>query len=68
MSLQINKSFVPRVAVEKTIRRGIELWQLANDNRPCPPLVVQAITKEVHRLANMMNKTREYKDDETRNS
>lgn len=67
MALQINKSDVPRVAVEKTIRRGVELWRLANDNKPCPKHVVDQITAIVHRQAKIMNIERRYSDDEAGN-
>ena len=68
MSLQINKSVVPRVAVERTVRRGIELWSLAHDNKPAPKEVVDKITMEVHRLANHMNSQGGKGPDEARNS
>ena len=67
MGLAIKKGSVPRAAVEKTIRRGVELWQLANDNRPCPPHVVKQITQIVHRQAHIMNIERGYDGNETRN-
>lgn len=65
--LKINKSHVPKIAVDRTIRRGIDLWRAANDNKPCPPHVVKQITDVVHRQATIMNIEREYKEDEARN-
>lgn len=67
MSLIINKSIVPRSAVEKTIKRGIALWSAANDNKPAPKEVVEKITKMVHFHANTMNSTGGLNDDEARN-
>ena len=66
MSLILKKSHVPREAVDKTIRRGIELWQLANDNKPCPPHVVEKIKKIVHTQANILNIERGYGPNEAR--
>lgn len=67
MSLIINRSVVPRAAVEKTIRRGIELWSLANDNKPAPKEVVEKITRMVHAHANTMNSQGGMTTDEARN-
>lgn len=64
--LKINKSFVPQAAVDKTIRRGIELWQHANDNKPCPPHVVEQIKKIVRTQATIMNVERGYGPNEAR--
>ena len=68
MSVGIKRSYVPRIALEKTIRRGVELWQLANDNVPCPPHIVIQIRDETIRIANRLNKEKEFNDDETGSS
>lgn len=68
MSLIINKSIVPRVAVEKTIRRGIELWSLANDNKPAPKEVVEKITRMVVAHAHIMNAQGGIKGNEARST
>jgi len=67
MSTQITRSLVPRVAVQKTVERGIGLWELAN-KRKATPEIVEKITQEVIRLANIMNASGGVTADETRNS
>jgi hypothetical protein len=53
MSLAINKSFVPRVAVQRTIALGIEAFEKIHG--PANQAVRDKITKEVIRLANIQN-------------
>ena len=61
MALELKKSQVSRAAVDKTIQRGIGLWQMANENKPCPPHIVEQIRATVIRQANIMNIERGYR-------
>ena len=65
MSLVIQKH-VPKQAVDRTILRGIQLWEHANEGKKCPPHVVAQITKIVHTQASIMNIERRYGTNEAR--
>ena len=67
MSTQINRSLVPRVAVDKTVERGIGLWELANKRKATPEIAAK-IKAEVVRLATIMNTAGGVTADEARNS
>lgn len=54
--LGITKSFIPRTAVQRTIRRGIEMYEAFNG--PASPEVKKRIADEVVRQANIMSTRR----------
>lgn len=63
MAVEINKSFVPRAAVEKTIRRGIAMYERMHG--PATRQVIEKIEREVIHQAEILNFQSKIKDDES---
>lgn len=61
--LTIQKSSVPRIAVENTIRRGIDMYEKFN-KIPATDEIRKKITRFVIQQANIMNVTAQIKEDE----
>lgn len=66
MSLQIKRSFVPRIAVQRTIQRGIEFHEKFHG--PVTPEVRRKIEQFVIRQANILNQRSMIRDDEAEDS
>ena len=62
MAVELRRSVVPRVAVENTIRKGIELHEKMHG--PVTPEVRSKITRYVIRQARILNEKAKIKDDE----
>ena len=66
MAVALTRSFVPRIAVEKTIRRGIELYEGVNG--PADEATRKRIRNFVVQQANILNAQAQIKDDEMQDS
>ena len=66
MALELRRSFVPKIAVENTIRRGIEMYQKFHG--PVTQEIADKIRAEVIRQANIMNASGGIKEDEAGDS
>lgn len=64
MSMEINKSLVPRVAVERTIRRAVAMFETFQKTKATPEVIAK-IEREVVHQANILNIEGQIKDDET---
>lgn len=63
MATGINRSFVPRIAVENTVRRGIEMHEAIHGTKATPD-VIKRIREFVLRQANILNLKAQIQDDE----
>lgn len=66
MALTLNRSFVPRIAVQKTILRGIELYEKVHG--PATDQIKNQIRDFIYRQATILNMQAALKDDETAES
>lgn len=62
MAAGIERSFVPKIAVERTIQRGIELHEKVHG--PVTPEIRAKIVRYVHTQANILNAKRRISDEE----